>query len=284
MLNLALSTTLVDKSDSDCEKPEPANSRINLANKTQMHAGSVLMLLDEGAGFLSMLQDKSMEKDRSMFLQLWGDGALVQDRVSKGRSRQVNNPHFNLIAFTQADKLCAVLLLAHHVSAQCSLCLEGEASVHFEPQGKHHDIGMSIQFKSYQGFWNCKKVSMPAALHRCIHTHTHTYINTYIERFRFIPFFLYYTCAYTPHPHSQPPRAHRVHHARPRPPHTHEARATVAHNFPLRIMFSQVEERHGHRTQCHSGWTSMQIPSNPGCSTPQNKAGIFIQGNLQVFQ
>ena len=99
----------VDESDSDSEKPDTANSRINLANKTQMHAGSVLMLLDEGAGFLSMLQDKSMEKDRSMFLQLWGDGALVQDRVSKGRSRQVNNPHFNLIAFTQADKLCAVL-------------------------------------------------------------------------------------------------------------------------------------------------------------------------------
>ncbi len=94
--------------DSDTEV-ESSSSRTELAAGSQEHAGSVLMLLDEGAGFLSSLQDKNMEKERSMFLQLWGDGALVQDRVSKGRSRQINNPHFNLIAFTQADRLCAIL-------------------------------------------------------------------------------------------------------------------------------------------------------------------------------
>ncbi len=52
-----------------------------------------------------------------------------------------------------------------------------------------------------------------------------------------------------------------------------------AHNFPLRILFSQVEERQGHAQNSvpHWVWTSMQIPSNPGCSTPRNKAGIWIK-------
>ena len=172
----ALEENVAAKTRSDSCSHEPEQPTEPLLNPAKPRRSTIL------EAYVDYLYDGNLEQERfsSAVEELKG--------LLKNSAMNVSNEHASTalkrtvitsdrkqwgkdLRSIELDPNVIVLLLAHHVSAQCSLCLEGEASVHFEPQGKHHDSKMSIQFKSFQGFWTCKKVSMPAALHRYIHTY-----------------------------------------------------------------------------------------------------------------
>ena len=98
-----------EASDKESEAPEAQEKLQTMALADQIHAGSVLYMVDEIAAMFQKLKEKGQEQDRCRLLTMWNDGPISKTNVGKGRSAFIQHPQLNIVGWTQADVICGIL-------------------------------------------------------------------------------------------------------------------------------------------------------------------------------